>query len=78
MKIGPAIFGGAAAHRVVPSSCQTISNRLRRFLLCQGGDMGIGFQREACGEVAQHAGHGLDIHTVPECNGCKGGADRGI
>lgn len=78
MKIGPAIFGGAAAHRMVPSSCQNISNRLRRFLLCRGGDMGVGFQREACGEVAQHAGDRLDIHTVPECNGCKGGADRGI
>lgn len=78
MKIGPAIFGGAAAHRVAPSSCQNISNRLRRFLLCQGGDMGIDFQREACREVAKNARHGLDIHTVPECNGCKGGADRGI
>ena len=78
MKIGPAIFGGAAAHRVVPSSCQNISNRLRRFLLCQGGDMGVGVQGEACREVAQHAGDRLNVHSVPEGDGCEGGADRGI
>ena len=48
------------------------------FFLCAGGDVGVGVQSEAGGEVAQHAGDGLDIHTGPECNGCKGGADRGI
>ena len=75
MKIGPAIFGGAAAHRVVPSSCQNISNRLRRFLLCRSGDMGVGVQGEACGEVTQHTADGLDIHSVLQCDGCEGVAE---
>ena len=48
---------------------QDISNGLSCFLLCRGGDMGIGVQGEACGEVTQHTGHGLDIHTVLEGNG---------
>ena len=31
--------------------------------------MGIGVQSEACGEVAQHAGHGLDVHSVLQGDG---------
>ena len=34
--------------------------------------MGIGVQSEACGEVAQHAGHCLDVHSVLEGNGSEG------
>ena len=37
--------------------------------------MGIGVQGEACGEVAQHAGHGLDIHTILERDGSEGMAE---
>ena len=31
--------------------------------------MGIGFQREACGEVAQHARQGLDIYPILQGDG---------
>ena len=34
--------------------------------------MGIGIQGEAGEEVAQHAGHRLDIHSVLECDGGEG------
>ena len=34
--------------------------------------MGMGVQGEACGEVTQHAGHRLDIHTILEGNGSEG------
>ena len=34
--------------------------------------MGIGIQGEACGEVTQHTGHRLDIHTILERDGCEG------
>ena len=34
--------------------------------------MGIGVQGEACGEVTQHAGYGLDVHTVLQGDGCEG------
>ena len=37
--------------------------------------MGVGVQGEACGEVTQHAGHGLDIHTVLEGDGGEGVAE---
>ena len=37
--------------------------------------MGIGVQGEACGEVTQHAGHRLDVHTVLERDGCEGVAE---
>ena len=37
--------------------------------------MGIGIQGEACREVPQHAGHGLDIHSVLECDGGEGVAE---
>ena len=37
--------------------------------------MGIGVQGEACGEVAQHAGHRLDVHSVLQRNGCEGVAE---
>ena len=42
------------------------------FFLCRGGDMGVGVQGEACGEVTQYAGYGLDVHTVLQGYGCKG------
>ena len=37
--------------------------------------MGIGVQSEACGKVTQHAGHGLDVHTILQGNGCEGVAE---
>ena len=37
--------------------------------------MGVGVQGEACGEVAQHAGHRLDINTVLQGDGCEGVAE---
>ena len=37
--------------------------------------MGVGVQGEACGEVAQHAGDGFDIHTVLEGDGGEGVAE---
>ena len=37
--------------------------------------MGIGVQGEASGEVTQHAGHRLDVHSVLEGNGSEGVAE---
>ena len=37
--------------------------------------MGISVQGEACGEVTQHAGHCLDIHSVLERDGSEGVAE---
>ena len=37
--------------------------------------MGIGVQGEACGEVTQHAGHRLNVHTVLQGDGCEGMAE---
>ena len=37
--------------------------------------MGIGVQGEPCGKVTQHAGHGLDVHTILERDGCEGVAE---
>ena len=34
--------------------------------------MGIGVQGEACGEVPQHTGQGLDIHTILKRDSCEG------
>ena len=52
-----------------------ISHGLCGFLLRRGGDMGIGIQGEACGEVTQHAGHRLDVHTILQGDGCEGVAE---
>ncbi len=35
-----------------------------RFFLGGGGDMGVGVQGEASGEMAEDAGYGLDVHAV--------------
>ena len=37
-----------------------------------GCDVGIGVEREACGEVTQHAADCLDVHAILERDGCKG------
>ena len=37
--------------------------------------MGVGIQGEACGEVTQHAGYGLDVHTVLQGDGSEGVAE---
>jgi len=34
--------------------------------------MGIGVQSEACREVAQHAGHRLDVHAILQSDGSEG------
>ena len=51
------------------SHTQNISHGLGGFFLRRSGDVGIGVQGEACGEVTQHAGHGLDVHTILESDG---------
>ena len=37
--------------------------------------MGVGVQGETCGEVTQHAGYSLDIHTILQGNGGEGVAE---
>ena len=37
--------------------------------------MSVGVQGEACGEVAQHTGHGLNVHSVLQGDGCEGVAE---
>ena len=37
--------------------------------------MGVGVEREASGEVTQHTGHRLDVHTVLQCDSCEGVAE---
>ena len=51
---------------------QDISHGLGGFFLRRGGDMGVGIQGEACGEVTEHAGHRLDVHAVLEGDGGEG------
>lgn len=34
--------------------------------------MGVGVKGEASGEVTQHAGNGLNIHTILQCQRSKG------
>lgn len=52
---------------------QDISHGLGGFFLCRGSDMCVGIQSKPGGEVSQHTGHGLDIHTVLERDGGEGG-----
>ena len=54
---------------------QDISHGLGGFFLCRSGDMGIGVQCEPSRKVTQHAGHGLDVHTILERDGCEGVAE---
>ena len=54
---------------------QDISHSLGGFLLRRSRDMGICVQGEASGEVTQHAGHCLDVHSVLEGNGSEGVAE---
>lgn len=37
--------------------------------------MGVGVQGEPGGEVTQHTGHCLDVHTILQCDGGKGVAE---
>ena len=41
--------------------CQHVAHRIRRLFLCR--------RRNPCGEMAQHAGNGLDIHSILEGQG---------
>ena len=74
-------FSAPVEHILVESllrmrlSGKKISHGLSCFFLCRGGDVGVGVQGEACGEVAEHAGYRLDIHAVLEGNGSKGVAE---
>ena len=43
---------------------EDIAHRLCRLELGVGGDVGVGVQRETCGVVTQHRGHGLHVHAV--------------
>ena len=54
---------------------QDISHGLGGFFLCRGGDVGVGVQGEAGGEVTQHAGHRFYIHTVLQGDGGEGVAE---
>ena len=54
---------------------ENIPHRFGGFFLGGGGDVGVGVQGEAGGEVTQHAAERLDVHTVLECDGCKGMAE---
>ena len=38
----------------------------------RGGDMGVGVQGKAGGEVAEHTGHRLDVHAILQSDGRKG------
>ena len=49
--------------------------RLNGFFMCQGGDMGISIQSEACGEVTQHTADRFDIHAVLRGEGGEGVAE---
>ena len=34
--------------------------------------MSVGVQRKPCRKMPQHARHGLDVHTVLQCQRCEG------
>ena len=34
--------------------------------------MSVGVQREACRKMPQHTRHGLDVHTILQCQRCEG------
>lgn len=53
-------------------NAQHISNGLSSLLLGGGGNMGIGIEGEAGGEVAEHTADRLDVHAVLECDGGEG------
>lgn len=49
---------------LVGSDTQHIANSLCCLLLGGSGDMGVGVQGEAYGEVPQHSADDFDIHAV--------------
>ncbi len=51
---------------------QHIFHSLGGFLLCSGGDMGIGIQGESRREVAQYSGNRLNVNAVLEGEGGEG------
>ena len=54
---------------------QYITYRRGGFFLGRGGDMGVGVQGEACGEVAEHTADRLDVHAILEGDSCEGVAE---
>ena len=51
---------------------QHITHRRGGFFLGRGGDIGVGVQGEACGEVAEHTADRLDVHAILQSDGRKG------
>ena len=51
---------------------QYITYRRGGFFLGRGGDIGVGVQGEAGGEVTEHTGHRLDVHAILQSDGRKG------
>ena len=49
---------------MVDLDTQHIADGLCGFFLGGGGDMGVGVQGEACGEVTQHSADRLDVYAV--------------
>ena len=45
------------------------------FFLGGGGDVGVGVEGEACGEVTEHTADRLDVHAILEGDSCKGMAE---
>ena len=61
---------------------QHAAHGVRRLFLRRCRDMGVGVLGEAGGELAEHTGDRLDVHTIPQCQCCGGvaqvmEADRG-
>lgn len=51
--------------------CHDAAHRSRRLLLHSVRRVGVGAEREARVEVAQHTGHGFDVHAVLQCQRCE-------
>ena len=63
---------GFIQHTISSLHRQYIPHSPGCFFLCAGGDVGVGVQGEAGGEVAQHTGDSLDVHTVLQCQRREG------
>ena len=54
---------------------EDLSHRICRFFLCCCGDMCVGIQGEACGEVTQHTGYSFYVNSILQRNRRKGVAE---
>ena len=48
---------------------EDIPHRLCRLALSGAGHMGVGIQSKTGGEVPQHTGHRLDVHSILQGQG---------